>query len=375
MYTDPLGWTSIHPKLGLYRYEGMAQRRSVPSKPILFLHGTLSSHRAWSKLAEQFWAEGANYIYAVDVESLHNAITMPDFSAYLAEVIRFLLDVERGGEPELALIAYAAGAVNAYRYWLEYADQSRLMMLFLLAAPHDRTMFPLLHEQYIHAGPDNHQPRPSDTFQNFTRVEAVQTQSSTVLVNIFGNLMGPDFDGVVRGLRLPEAINQVLPLDHQSLNKDSRVAKILLGYLQGGYYQVKLKLVGLRLRREDSEGLSGPVAFEVDRQRTPPDTVFQGITERLYLFEERVPPLYTMAYPVTASSATITLQLRDLSNVSGRRRRMYTRLHIPLKKDEGSIHSMQDSEGSDLLWRVACQRMPVVLGESAPESPDIGRGI
>lgn len=375
MYTDPSSWTCIHPKLGLYRYEGMAQRRSLPSKPILFLHGTLSSYRSWSKLAEQLWAEGANYIYAVDVESLHNAVTMPQFSVYLAEVIQFLLDVERGGESELALIAYAAGAVNAYRYWLEYADQSRLMMLFLIAAPHDRTTFPLLREIYINAGVENNQPRPSDTFQNFTRVEAVQAQSSTVLVNIFGNLMGPDFDGVVRGLRLPEAINQVLPLDHQSLNKDQRVAKIILSYLQGEYYQVKLKLVGLRLRREDGEGLSGPVAFEVDRHRTPPDTVFQGITERLYLFEERVPPIYTMAYPVSASSATITLQLRDLSNVSSRRRRMYTRLHIPLKKDEGSIHSMQDSEGSDLLWRVTCQRMPIVLGEWSKELPDIGRGI
>lgn len=325
-------------------------------------------------MAEQLWAEGANYIYAIEVESLHNGINLPEFSAYLAEVIQFLLDVERGGEPELALIAYAAGAVCAYRYWLEYADQSRLMMLILLAAPHDRTTFPMLREQYIHAGAENHQIGPSDTFQNFTRVEAVQAQSSTVVINVFGNLMGPDFDGVVRGLRLPEAINQILPLDHQSLNKDARVAKIILGHLHGEYYQVKLKLVGLRLRREDHDNLAGPVAFEVDRHRTPPDTVFQGIAERLYLFEERVPPIYTMAYPMTASSATITLQLRDLSNATGRRRRMYTRLHIPLKRDEGSIHSMQDSEGSDLLWRVICQRMPVVLGE-AQELPDFGRGI
>jgi pimeloyl-ACP methyl ester carboxylesterase len=375
LYTDLAGWKIIHPELGLYRYEGIAERRSVPSKPILMLHGTLSSHRSWNKLAEYFWAEGANALYALNIPSLHHAGPMGDVPAYVAEAIRFLLDEERGGEPELALVAYAAGAVAAYRYWLEYADQSRIMALFLLAAPHDRTIFPLLHEQYIHAGPENHQARPSDTFQNFTRVEAVQPQSSTVLVNIFGNLAGPDFDGVVRGLRLPEAVNHVLPLDHQSLNKDSRVAKTILSYLHGELYLVRLKLVGLRMRREDTEGLSGPVAFEVDRNRIPPDTVFQGITERLYLFEERVPPIYTSAYPLLARSATITLQLRDLSNVPGRRRRMYTRLHISLKKDEGSIHSMQDSEGSDFLWRVTCQRMPVILGNLPEESSDMGRGI
>jgi hypothetical protein len=280
------------------------------------------------------------------------------------------------GETGVALIGYAAGGIAAYRYWLEYVEQSHLAYLFMLAAPHNRTVFPALREHFIRATTDDKRPF-TGTFQNFSRIEAVYVQPSTVVVNIFGNSAGPDFDGVIRGLRLPEAVNIVLPLHHNALNRDRRVGEAIVRCLCGEFYQVKLKLVGLRMRREDADGLSGPVAFEIDRNRTPPDTLFHAVTERLYLFEEHVPPLCTLAYPASAKSATITVHLRDLSHSPGRRRRMYTRLHIPLAEDEGSIHSVQDSEGSEFVWRIVCQRIPATLRDplAKAETPTVSRGI
>jgi hypothetical protein len=56
---------------------------------------------------------------------------------------------------------------------------------------------------------------------------------------------------------------------------------------------------------------------------------------------------------------------------------MYVRLHIPLVETNGTTHTMQDSEGSDYLWRIVCQQMPTVLVDPAvPEKKrTLSRGI
>jgi hypothetical protein len=56
---------------------------------------------------------------------------------------------------------------------------------------------------------------------------------------------------------------------------------------------------------------------------------------------------------------------------------MYARLHIPLRTPDDAIHAIQDSEGSDFLWRVVSERMPVVLKDpSTPTEPEVlSRGI
>jgi hypothetical protein len=314
----------------------------------------------------------------------------------------------------LVLIGYGSGGIIANRYWQSMGELSRLSYLFMLAAPHDITVFPSLQEVMVGRG-------NSELFEasnvdmgatqspavDFSKIKSIRPHSNTVLVNIIGNQVGPDFDavarglhlpepgssiishasagptfdGTVRGLYLPDAVSLVLPLlhpmDHYDMNKDYRVGEAIMSCLRGEWYQVKFKLVGIRLQRDDCDGLSGPVAFEIDGNRMPPDTVFQGIVDRLYIVEESVPPICTLRYPIDDISCTITLQLKDLSELHGRRRRMYVRLHIPLVETNGTTHTMQDSEGSDYLWRIVCQQMPTVLVDPAvPEKKrTLSRGI
>ena len=193
--------------------------------------------------------------------------------------------------------------------------------------------------------------------------------------------VGEVSDGFVRGLRLPEAVNLVFVMrphiDHRRLNKNKNIYHAILSALRGEFYQVKLRLVGLRLNGVDDNGLAGPIAFEVNGNRMPPDSIFQGIPEKLYLFEESTPPLCILHYPISNMSCTITLHLKDLSNQRGKRRRMYTRLYIPLQHSDSITHTMQDSEGSEFIWRITTTQMPRLLEDpSLPDiRPSLSRGI
>lgn len=407
-------WHLMQPEYHLFQYTQLTEKPDKICAPILMLHGTLSSHRSWTILAQQFWNAGMDNLYALDLPEVTVGNSIEHTIDLLTNAINYLLDECYPHIQQLVLIGYGSGGIIANRYWQSMGELSRLSYLFMLATPHDTTVFPSLQETIIGRG-------NSELFEtsnvdmtatqspavDFTKIKSPRPHSNTVLVNIIGNQVGPDFDavarglhlpepgssiishpsteptfdGTVRGLYLPEAVSLVLPLlhpmDHNDMNKDYRVGEAIMSCLRGDWYQVKLKLVGIRLQRDDGENLAGPVAFEIDGNRMPPDTVFQGIVDRLYIFEENVPPICTLRYPVDDISCTITLQLKDLSEKHGRRRRMYVRLHIPLVETNGTTHTMQDSEGSDYLWRIVCQRMPKVLIDPAvPEKKrTLSRGI
>ncbi|MCI0711592.1 MAG: hypothetical protein L0154_15665 [Chloroflexi bacterium] len=368
-------WELVHSELNLYFYTCSVHHGAEKSMPILMLHSTLASHESWSQMAAYLCEAGASEIYAVDitefqVESPNAKLTL----SYLREVIFFILQNYPSYE-QMGLVGYGAGGTLAYRYWQTWAEDKTLAYLFTIASPHSSTSFPLLEEQSFNAS-RNTGLETTDPI-DYNRISAVQERSSTIVINMFGDAVGVDFDGVVRGLRLPEAVNFVFPLRHEQMNKDPRVVDILVECLRGERFMVKLKLVGMQMRRDDGDGRSGPVVFDVEGDRMPSDVVFQPITDRMYLFEEAVPPLCTLSYPIEDVSANITLHLRDMSTMSGRRRRMYIRLHIPLIHGDSTAHTMQDSEGSDLLWRIVCKQMPTVLGEAWYEkySQQIIRGI
>lgn len=401
-------WKLIHPPLKLFQYRGANTRTTKPCKPILMLHGTLASHRSWEYMAGQFWDYGINPLYALDIPEIQSGEAITQTFSQLAQAIQFLLDEEYAEANSIVLIGHGIGGILAYRYWQAFEDEARVSYLFMLATPHDMTIFPLLQEQMVrnpHSSPvelKSTQSPPVD----FSKIKALQGQSSTVLVNIMGKQIEPDFDavvrgmdspppddgmitqavgmvfdGVVRGLNLPEAVNWTLPLKHplghRDMNKDPRVVKAILSCLRGEHFRIMLKLVAIRLLRDDGGGFSGPIAFEIDGNRMPPDSVFHGATNRLYIFDENVPPICTLSYPLGDMSGTIILHLKDLSDQRGRRRRMYSRLHIPLRETDRTTHTMQDSEGSDLLWRIICQLMPIALEDPAelPKRKPVPRGI
>lgn len=402
-------WKPIHPTLELYEYQGIPSNREVikSCQPILLLHSTLASHRSWDVMADQLWRSGITPLYALDMPEIQLGMPVSATFEHLTQAIQYLLEQRYPNAEALVLIGHGAGGVVGYRYWQMFEDEARLSYLILLATPHDSTVFSALREQSVRSnvGGDASLRTTASPPVDFSKIRALQGQTSTVLINIMGNQVGPDFDaairgdletevgaiaqssgptfdGLVRGLHLPEAVNLVVPLppplDHKDMNKDERIVDAILTYLQGSYYQVKLKLVGIRLHSEnDVNGLSGPVAFEINGNSMPPDSVFQGVTDRLYLFEEHVPPICTLSYPLEDISCTLTLHLKDLSDIYGRRRRMYVRLHIPLRETDSSTHTMQDSDGSDFLWRIVCQRMPVALKDpSVPEKHrQLSRGI
>ncbi len=405
-----LSWELIHPDLQLYRYGGDQSSRSLKEcPPVLMLPGTLSSHRSWEVLAEQFWTYGLDAIYALDLPEVQMGLPFDQSYEYIAQAIQILLEQRHNDVLHVVMIGHGTGGIVAYRFWQRFDDEARISYLFMLGAPHSQTTFPWLREQIVRRDPSITPASRDMTYSpavDFSKVRALQGPSSTVLINIWGDRVSPDFhgvaggwrstltlegmimqavgptnDGMVRGLHLPEAVNMAVPLrlrmGHKDLNKDSRVGEAILACLRGEYFQVKLKLVGLRLRGEDHDGYSGPVAFEINGNRMPPDSIFHGLTERLYLFEEHVPPICTLCYPIEENSGTITLHLKDLSEQLGRRRRMFARLHIPLRASDSTTHTMQDSEGSDFIWRVVCQRMPIALQDPlAPEkSKPPTRGI
>lgn len=343
--------------------------------PILMLHSTLASYESWTHLAGYLCEAGASDVYAVDITEFQGETPDPQMAlSFLREVIVLILNNKPDYE-QLVLIGYGAGGTLAYRYWQTWVEDKTLAYLFTIATPHSSTSFPLLEEHSFN--PSRQTELETTDPIDFNRISAVQERSSTVVINMFGNAVGADYDGVVRGLRLPEAVNFVFPLRHDRMNKDQRVADMIVACLRGERFIVRLKLVGLQMRRDDGDGRSGPIVFDIEGERMPSDVVFQPITDRMYLFEEAVPPLCTVSYPIEAVSANITLHLRDLSTMSGRRRRMYIRLHMPLIHGDSTAHTMQDSEGSDFLWRIVCKQMPTVLGEAWYEkySQQIIRGI
>jgi len=350
-------------------------------------------------MAEYFAGYGLEKLYALQIPDLQRGVASEECITHLHDAIRYLLTERHPKDNGVVLIGHGAGGLLGYRFWQRLQADAQVDYLFMIGAPHNTTIFPLLDEETVvnldaDVDPAATQSLPVD----FTKVRGRQPYGDTVLVNIMGHQVGPDwygvlrgarstshfdrivthdvgevYDGLVQGLRLPEAINLIVTmrqqLDHRSLNKDRRVYESILACLRGEYYQIKLRLVGLRLHGVDENNLAGPVAFEVNGNRMPPDSIFQGIPERLYLFDDSVPPVCTLHHKVGTISSTITLHLKDLSNQRGKRRRMYTRLYIPMRHDTNIAHTMQDSEGSDYIWRITCTRMPRVLDD--PSIPEI----
>lgn len=355
---DRSPWINIHPDLSLYRYQGAAGRPVKAVTPVLMLHGPMTSHRTWDVLGDFLWRNGFGNIYAVDIADVQMGASLRNALAHLGDVVRWLL-AQYGEAADLILIGHSTGGVLARRYVLRAEEGERVKFLFSLGSPHSRTHFS--YQVYVPPEEDLSDTRQGVSGTGSSMVITPQIPKDTFLINIFGNAVGPAFDGVVHGVFLPDAINIELPLAHAELKYDPRVMAEMLAYLRGERFRIQLYLHSLYMRTPDQDHMVGPFYFEVNGMRSPADGIFEAVADHHYTFDENSTPLATLAYPVGQALASTVFRLKDLSRARPIRRRLFAKLLDSLGEDEVAIHEMQDNEGSLITVRVRTQHMPTLL--------------
>ena len=256
----------------------------------------------------------------------------------------------------MVLIGHSTGGVLARRYLLKLEGTNPILYLFTLGSPHTRTHF-----SYQVFVPSEDLTPKNGTSAATRVVRTPEVPRETFVVNIFGNAVGPGFDGTVRGVILPEAVNIVLPLGHAELKYDDRVMNEIAAFLRGERYRMQLFLMSLHMQTQDDDGMVGPFYFEINGMRSPFDGIFQAEVNHFYAFDENSTPLATLAYPMEQRLVSTVFRLKDLSRTRPVRRRLFAKLLDSLSDDELSVHELQDNEGSKIALRVHSQIMPALL--------------
>lgn len=135
----------------------------------------------------------------------------------------------------------------------------------------------------------------------------------------------------------------------------------ILACLRGERYRVQLHLDSLTMKAADMDGRVGPFYFEVEGSRSPFDGVFQAVVDHQYQFDDHNTPLFTLAYPTSQTSCSLVFRLKDKSRSRPVRRRLFARILVALDEQKMVIHEMQDSEGSKIVLRICCERMPPLV--------------
>jgi len=352
---DRSPWKNIHADLSLYRYEREDSRQVLSQAPVLMLHGPMTSHRTWDTMGDFLWQQGMSELYAVDIPDVQLGMSLRSATEHLRLVIEWIL--AQHPNAQLSLIGHSTGGVLARRYLRKTKDTSHICYLFSLASPHTRTRFS--YKIYVPPEEDAQETRQSTIGSNL--LEPSEFSPTTFIINIFGNAVGPYFDGTVHGILLPEAVNMVLPLRHAQLKQDPTVFDEVLACLRGERYRMQLYLQSMFMRTPDEDGMVGPFYFEVNGMRSPFDGIFKAEADHHYTFEENSPPLATLSYLTDQTLATTVFRLKDVSRARAVRRRLFAKLLDSLGNDETAIHEMQDNEGSRITLRVRTERMPVIL--------------
>jgi hypothetical protein len=281
--------------------------------------------------------------------SLRNAI------AQLREVVDWIIGQYQAGT-RMVLIGHSTGGVLARRYLLKTDGANPILYLFSLGSPHTRTHF-----SYQVFVPSEDLTQENGALASMRMVRTPEVPRETFVVNIFGNAVGPDFDGTVHGVLLPEAVNVTLPLTHSELKNDDRVMQEIAACLRGERYRMQLFLESLHMHTQDGDGMVGPFYFEINGMRSPFDGIFKAEVDHLYTFDENSTPLATLAYPMEQRLVSTVFRLKDSSRARPVRRRLFAKLLDSLSDDELSVHELQDNEGSRIALRVHSQQMPALL--------------
>lgn len=339
---DRSPWIKIEDDLSLFRYSSRPTRRV--SVPILLLHGPMTSHRTWDTLATYLSVNGLDTIYATDIDE--GALQKENLS-FLNDVVEWLLEQH---QQQLVLIGHSTGGVLARRYLHRGNHSSEIIYLFSLASPHQQTYFS--HIVYV----PSEEPIPATSY-----VRTPDIPQKTFMINIFGSKIRADFDGTIRGVYLPEAVNYSVNVGHSEIKHHGSVMAEILACLRGERYRVQLHLDSLTMKTADVDGRVGPFYFEVEGSRSPFDGVFQAVVDHHYQFDDNNTPLFTLAYPTTQTACSLVFRLKDKSRVRPVRRRLFTRILVALDEQKTVIHEMQDSEGSKIALRICCERMPALV--------------
>lgn len=349
---DP--WQSVHPGFSLYRYQGKSKHTVRSESVVLMLHGPMTSHQTWDAMGEFLWQQGFENLFAIDIEAVQMGGSLRPALDSLRETVAWLLDQCDPTAPGI-LIGHSTGGVLARRFLLKGESALRFVFAFTLGSPHSLTH--LSYQVYV---PEN--IGISDTHTG-SYVRTPKVPQDTFFINIIGSAEGPYFDGTVRGVFLPEAINIITSDNHAALKHSSAVMSEMLACLQGERYRMQVFLQSLLMKTPDDDGLAGPFCFEINGMRTPFTGSFQALPDHPYQFEEDSTPIATLAYGVDQSLASTLFRLKDMSRTRQVRRRLFTKLLDSLVDRGIAVHEMQDNEGSKIIVRVHTRRMPSVLAK------------
>lgn len=353
---DRTPWFKLNANLSLYRYGYGQHPHPRSTLPILMLHGPMTSHRTWDTMATALWEQGFADVYAVDLADGLLSGSSHQSLEYLREVVATILD-HYPPHTKMVLIGHSTGGVLARRFLFKSQFADRVLYLFSLASPHHRTNF--THTVYVPPEEDFNATRPTPS--GVKVVKTPHIPQDTFVVNFFGNAVGPDFDGTVRGVYLPEAVNVVLPLNHTSFKQHESVIQEMIACMRGERYRVQVYLQTLHMRHPDQEGIVGPFCFEINGLRSPFDGIFQAEADHAYHFDEQNTPLAALSFPKGQALAGLIFRLKDLSRARSVRRRLFAKLLVSLGNDVTAVHEMQDNEGSKIILRVHSQRMPQLI--------------
>ena len=351
---DPSPWDNVQADFSIFQYRHVTQRPVATQIPVLLLHGPMTSHRTWDTLGSFLSNQGFSHVYAPDIDLVQMGASLRPALAQLREVIAWILAQHDPGT-RMVMIGHSTGGVLARRYLLKLEGENPILYLFSLGSPHTRTHF-----SYQVFVPSEELASQNGSLEPRV-VRTPEVPRETFVVNIFGNAVGPDFDGTVHGVILPEAVNITLPLSHVELKHDDRVMDEILACVRGERYRMQLFLKSLHMHTPDEDGMVGPFYFEINGMRSPFDGIFQAEAEHLYTFDDNSTPLATLAYPMEQRLVSTVFRLKDLSRVRPVRRRLFAKLLDSLSDDELSVHELQDNEGSKIALRVHSQQMPALI--------------
>lgn len=353
-------WDTVQSDLAIFHYRSGSNRPVATQIPVLLLHGPMTSHRTWDTLGSFLSKQGFAHVYAADIADVQMGASLRPAIAHLREVVDWIIGQYQPGT-RMVLVGHSTGGVLARRYLLKIEGTNPILYLFTLGSPHTRTHF-----SYQVFVPSEELSPDGDSSASMRVVRTPEVPRETFVVNIFGNAVGPDFDGTVHGVILPEAVNITLPLGHSELKHDDRVMEEIAACLRGERYRMQLFLQSLHMHTQDEDGMVGPFYFEINGMRSPFDGIFKAEADHLYTFDDNSTPLATLAYPMEQRLVSTVFRLKDLSRARPVRRRLFAKLLDSLRDDELSIHELQDNEGSRIALRVHSQQMPALLNNVKP---------
>ena len=302
-------------------------------------------------LAGMFRADGFTEIYAYPVTDVSNEAALE-----LADSVEQLMAMYHPHQARLILVGCARGGMLGRRYVM-LGGYERVAFLFTMGSSHRYSQLAYLRGTIFEPRDGADEPPPV----------AAPALDKTIQVNIYSELSAEGADRVGYGAHLPDAANMALPVGAEALCRDVLTYHAMRQYLQGALWVVTVRLQSLEMQGPPQETITGPFCFEVNGWRAPFDGVFRVPTGQRFEFDPARTLLGTIIFPLTqmGRAVDIDFRLKDLSPPSGRRRKLFTSLHTPLREGVVSEHRLQDSLGSEVGIQVCCNR-PLPLLKDQP---------